>query len=218
MQVAFGRTVVLALGVLLAAALAGCAGEEAGPSVPTFPEASLANGAMGGPAEPDDGAVPDDCARLLAVGDLNALLGLPLDSVAVRTTLHVSAPSVGRTERVACEYTGQGAVRGRLLQLDVSAYTDARAATAQWRVNADAEDGTRTDLAIGTASAVLVERRSETVLRVVHGASNLAFVLPTRPLPGGQAAGDALVDLALRVIPAVDPGVADPAPVGPGSS
>jgi hypothetical protein len=214
MHVAFGRAAVTAaMGLMLTAVLAGCGTPPSGPSVPTFPDPVAASEAVG-VAGPDEGAVPDDCARLLAVADLNALLGLPLDSVAVRTTRHVGSPSVGRTERVACEYTGQGGVRGRLLQLDVSSYTDADAALAQWRVNTAAENGTRTDLSIGSAQAVLLERRGEAVLRVVHGTGNFAFVLPQRPLPAGRSAQDILVDVALRVMPAIkdQPAAASAAP------
>jgi hypothetical protein len=217
MHVAFGRTAVTsAIGLVLAAVLAGCGAPPTGPSVPTFPDPVSASEAVGVGA-PDEGAIPDDCTRLLAVGDLNALLGLPLDSVTVRTTRHIASPSVGRTERVACDYSGQGGVRGRLLQIDASGYTDADAAEAQWRVNSGAENGTRTELSIGSARAVLVERRGEAVLRVVHGASNLAFVLPQRQLPAGRSAQDVLVDMALRVMPAVnDQPVA--APATPGTS
>jgi len=202
MRMAFGRMAVLALGLMLAAG--GCGAAAEGTSVPTFPSANLAGGAGPAPAAKDEGAVPDDCARIIAVGDLGALLGLPLDSVALHTTQHVGAPAVGRTERVACDYTGQGAVRGALLELDVSAYTDPQKALAQWQVNADAEQGTRTDIPIGDASAVLVERRGEAVLRVVHGSANLSFVLPTHKLPAGRTPRDVLVDLALRVLPVVD--------------
>jgi hypothetical protein len=216
MHVAFGRTAVTA--VVLMLAVAGCGGAaHDGPSVPTFPSADVAAGATGaGPAK-DEGAVPDDCARLITVGDLGALLGLPLDTVALHTTQHVGAPAVGRTERVACDYTGQGSVRGRLLELDVSAYTDPQAATAQWRLNSDAEDGTRSDIPIGDASAVLVERRGEAVLRVVHGTSNLAFVLADRKLPEGRTPRDVLVDLALRVLPVVSRGADQAAAGGPPS-
>ncbi|MCO1657784.1 hypothetical protein [Pseudonocardia humida] len=192
--------------------LSACGADRTGPSVPTFADPAAAAEVAGGGSTEDDGAVPDDCTRLIAAADLNALLGLPLDSVAVRTTQHVGSPSVGRTERVACDYTGQGSVKGRLLQLDVSAYTDAEAATAQWRVNSDAEDGDRTEMSIGSASAVLVQRRSDAVLRVVYGIHNLAFVLPARKLPVERTAGEALVDLALRVLAAVDGGAGVVAP------
>ncbi len=214
MHVACGRSgAALALGLVLLLATACGAPAPEGPSVPTFPAQSQAADPAAG-ASPDEGAIPDDCTRLLATADLNALLGLPLDSVAVRTTRHLAAPSVGRTERIACDYTGQGGVRGSLLKLDVSAYTDPAAAAAQWRVNTGAEDGTRTDLPIGSASAALFERGGEAVLRVVHGSGNLAFVLPARALPDGRTPGETLVDLALRVLPAIAPtGGAGPAVV-----
>jgi hypothetical protein len=193
------------IAVVLVLAVAGCGGPgQDGPSVPTFPSTDLAVGPAGVGTAEDEGVLPDDCARLITAEDLDALLGLPLDSVALRTTHHVGSPSVGRTERVACDYGGQGSVHGQLLQLDVSAYTDAQAAAAQWRLNSDAEDGTRSDIPIGEASAVLVERRGEAVLRVVHGNANLAFVLPARKLPEGRSPRDVLVDLALRVLSAVD--------------
>jgi hypothetical protein len=147
------------------------------------------------------------------------LLGLPLDSVEVRTIVGVAEPSVGRTERVACRYTGTAAAgprRGRtLLDLNVSAYTDPGAAMKQWRVNSDAESGERRELPIGAASAVLVERPGESLLMVAHGTSNLTFVLPgAGSLPVQRPPGDTLVDLALRVLPAVAPSPsAPPAPV-----
>jgi hypothetical protein len=50
---------------------------------------------------------------------------------------------------------------------------------------------------------VLVERPDEAVLMVVNGVTNLTLVLPNQQLPGDRPRGDALVDLALRVLPAV---------------
>jgi hypothetical protein len=56
---------------------------------------------------------------------------------------------------------------------------------------------------------------------VAHATSNLTLVLPEQPLPGGRNRADVLVDLALRVLPAVSaeptsgpppPGTAQPAP------
>ncbi len=190
----------------------------AGISVPTFAESTPGAGTSTGAPAPDDGAVPDDCGRLISAADLGALMGLPLDSVTVRTTAGVPEPSIGRTERVTCRYTttaGKG--RGRtLLDLNVSAYADADAAVGQWRVNADAEQGARRELPIGSASAVLVERSGESVLLAVHGPSNLTFVLPARSTPGDRAPADTLLDLALRVFPTVDvPSPASPADPGP---
>ncbi len=199
------------LGVLMAAALAGCAAGRPDPTtVPGFAAAPIASGPAA--ADPQDGQVPDDCQRILAAKDLNALLGLPLDSVIVDTTIGAPEPSVGRTERVACRYSGTAPpVRGRsLLMLNSASYTDPEAATAQWRRNADAEDGDRRELNIGTASAVLIERPREAVLAVAYATTTVTMVLPAQPLPGNRARGDVLVDLALRVLPVFP--VASPAP------
>jgi len=190
----------------------GCAAADAQTTpVPTFPAPSATAG--GAPGEADrGGALPTDCAELLAVADLGALLGLPLDSVAVRTTIGVAEPSVGRTERVACRYTGIGAARGTLLDINLASYVDAAAAANQWRVNAGAESGERRDLPIGAASAALFDRAMESVLMVTYDDDTLTFVLPEGPRPAGRPRGDVLVDLALRVLPAVGPPAATPAP------
>jgi hypothetical protein len=201
-------------------ALSGCgAAALEQTQVPTFPRSADASSTA--PTAPDDGVLPDDCARILPVGDLEAVLGMPLGSVAQRTTIGVAEPSVGRTERVACEYTGTagGPARGRtLLNVNASAYTDPNAASKQWRINADAENGGRRELPIGSASAVLVERQGEAVLMVVNEVSNLTLVLPNQPLPGGRPPADALVDLALRVLPAVSPSPPDTATKPPGAA
>lgn len=189
-----------ALGVLT---LAGCARPEPGPALPTFPVAAVTSRpAM--PAGPDQGAIPDDCARLITAGDLGALLGLPLDSVSVRGTVGVPAPSVGLTERLDCSYTAaaSGPARGgTLLSLRAVAYGTPAAAAAHWALNAGVEDGARRDVPIGAAKAVLVERGGETLLTVLYGSGTLTFTLPDRPLPRDRAA--TLVDLAQRVLPAI---------------
>jgi len=201
-----GRVARAGIAVALGAVLvAGCAQPETGPSLPTFPAAHPTSAAAA-PGAPQDGAIPNDCVRLLTVADLGALLGLPLDSVAVRSTVGVPAPSVGRTERLDCSYTGTagGPVRGRtLLSLSAASYASPGAASAQWKLNAAAEDGTRRELPIGAASAVLVERGGEAVLTVVYGSGTLTFTLPDGPLPGNRARADVLVDLALRVLPGI---------------
>lgn len=213
------RGVWVAVVAVLVAATA-CAGAEAGtgPDLPTFPVAPTSAAGVTGPA--DAGLLPDDCGRILPAADLVALLGRPLDSVAVRSTLGVPAPSVGRTERIDCAYTGSvgGPARGApLLRLNSAVYTDAAAARKQWRTNAGVEDGARRELAIGAAEAVLVERPREALLMVVYGSGTLTVLLPTGPLPGDRLPGDVLVDMALRVLPvlaAVAP-VTDPTPAVP---
>jgi hypothetical protein len=192
-----GMVVLTALLVLLTA----CSPGPEPTAVPTFP----APDQQGGPASGagGSGAIPDDCARILAGGDLEALLGLPLGSVGVRTIRGIPAPSVRRTERISCDYVG-GTGRSRpLLDINAAAYADDAAAAAQWRVNSAAESGQRRDVPLGSASAVLVERRGEAALLVAHGIINLTIVLPDQPLPGGRSRGDVLVDLALRVLPSV---------------
>jgi hypothetical protein len=192
----------------LLATVVACGSPAVEPTtVPTFPETTEKRVASDASA-PAYGAVPDNCDVLLTASDLEALLGLPLHSVTVRTTIHVPQPSVGRTERITCVYSGTAdPVRGDvLLDLDASAYSDADAATEQWRVNANAQDGDHRRIPIGSASAVLVERRGESVLLVVNEASNLTVLLPDRPLPGNRSRAEALVDLALRVLPALATG------------
>jgi hypothetical protein len=192
---------------------AGCAAADAETTpVPMFPLSSADGSTQPGEAE-RTGALPTECDEFLAVADLGALLGLPLDSVTVRTTIGVAEPSVGRTERVACRYSGVGAARGTLLDINVARYVDAAAAAKQWRTNTGVEDGARTDMAIGAAQAALFDRPSESVLMVTFDDDTLTFVLPEGPRPGDRARGDVLVDLALRVLPAAGPpGAGTPAP------
>jgi hypothetical protein len=202
-----GRGAGRIAGALLAAAIvmvsAACGDPDAEPTaVPTFPTAA---GSGPSATAADDGRViPVDCGRILGPPDLEAVMGLPLGSVAVRTTIGVPQPKVGRTERVSCRYTRSGEGGGRvLLDVNATAYRDAAAASAQWEVNVRAESGERRDMPLGSAPGALFEKRGQAVLMVAHATSNLTLVLPDQPLPGGKSRGDALVDLALRVLPTV---------------
>ncbi len=206
--------------VIILVSAAGCGAGAPDPTrVPTFPAAAAA--ATPDAAAERNGALPTDCAELLAVADLNALLGLPLDSVTVRTTIGVAEPSVGRTQRVACRYTGTAAspVRGTLLDINVARYVDAPAAVNQWRTNTGFESGARSDLPIGAAPAALFDRARESVLMVTYDDDALTFVLPEGPRPGDRPRGDVLVDLALRVLPVVGPpSPAPPTPAEPAAA
>ncbi|TQM37243.1 hypothetical protein [Pseudonocardia cypriaca] len=209
-----GRAARALLAAALALAIGACGTSEAEPTaLPTFP---TADGSGPAATAADDGRViPVDCGRILAAPDLEAVMGLPLGSVAVRTTVGVPQPAVGRTERVSCRYTRAGDGGGRaLLDINATAYRDPAAASAQWQVNVKAESGERRDMPLGSAPAVVFEKRGQAVLMVAHSTSNLTLVLPDQPLPGGKTRVDALVDLALRVLPAVstDPSTAPPPP------
>jgi hypothetical protein len=168
--------------------------------VPTFPAGAAVAGVS---AAPNDPGIPDDCERIMPTGDLIAVLGLPLGSVAARTTVGVPAPSVGRIERVTCRYSGtQGRVRGvTLLELNAGRYVDGGAAGRHWRVNADAESGPKRDVRIGTAPAVLVEGRGEALLTVTYADVAVTLALPPgAPTAPGRSPADTLADLAVRVL------------------
>jgi hypothetical protein len=201
---------------LTSAGLAACGSAAGAPGtlpVPTFPaSAKAAASGTAGPA--DQGRLPNDCTRVLTGNDLGALFGLPLESVAVRTTIGAPSPAVGRTERLACQYARAGGAHDDLLDLNIGAYTDPDAATKQWRTNVAVEDGSHRDVALGGAHGVLVERQQEAVLMVANGAETLTFVLPGRIRIRDLSAADTLVDLALRVLPAVAE-AATPPPAAP---
>ena len=120
----------------------------------------------------DSGVVPDDCSRLLPVDELVALLGLPLDSIVVRTTIGVPAPSVGRTERLTCSYTARtGGPRQRQARARRSTRPPTPtpdAAHAQWRPNAAVEDGPHRDHRSATPTVCSSSGPTEAVLLVAE--------------------------------------------------
>jgi hypothetical protein len=195
------RLVVLAVVLTVLTAACGSSSDEP-TAVPTFPVPAAESGPSGDPADPA-GVIPNDCGEILSAGDLEALLGLPLGSVKQRTTIGTPQPKVGRTERVTCSYNRNGGPSRSLLVINATAYQDPDAATAQWRVNTDAESGARSDVPLGSAFAALFEKGDEAVLMVAHATSNVSLVLPEQPLPGDRSPRDVLIDLALRVLPAV---------------
>ncbi|NMH96142.1 hypothetical protein [Pseudonocardia acidicola] len=199
----------------MTAACGSSAGRQTLP-VPTFADPTPA--AAAGSAAKHDGVLPDDCGQLLSAADLAALLAQPLDSVVIRTVRGVPEPSVGQTGRLGCTYTSMnGPAKGTtLLVLNVRRYTDAAAATRQWKLNTDAEragEANSSDLSIGTAPAVLLQRANGAVLLVVHGGDALTFQL-TGP-PPGRTAQDTLVDLTQRVLPQVAASAPLATPAGP---
>jgi hypothetical protein len=194
--------------------LAGCSSATVpGPGLPTFPGSDGASTSAAASVAADAGVVPDDCSRILPVDQLVAVLGLPLNSIVVRTTVGVPAPAVGRVERMDCAYTGTapaGPDSGRrLLAINAAAYTTSAAARAQWLLN------TAGDEPVGSAAGVLVERPGETLLAVQYGSGIVTLVLPSRPLPPGSTPASMLVDLARRVLPTMAGAARAPSPAPP---
>ncbi|MFC4949608.1 hypothetical protein [Pseudonocardia sp. GCM10023141] len=206
------RIGAIALAALLTAA---CAAPVPGPAVPLFPTSGSTSATATAAAKV--GVIPDDCPALLSVTDLGALLGLPLNSVAVRTIIGVPLADSGRTERVDCSYSGTAnPVRGKaLLSVAATAFQDRAAALKQWQINVDASDGDRQDLMIGAATAVLFQRRDEAELSAVYGTGTVTLLLPNGKLPGARTRDDVLKDLAVRVLATMpEVGAAPPAPTG----
>ena len=190
------------------------------PTLPTFAESGALSSSAAASTAHDSGVVPDDCARILPVPELVAVFGMPLDSLVVKTTVGVPAPSVGRLERMDCAYSGTAAAGPdsgkRVLAINAAAYTTPATAHAQWLLNASGEDGVHHDAPVGTASGVLVERPGETLLAVQYGSGTVTLLLPNRPLPPGSTPAAMLVDLARRVLPTMA-GVAPSPTAAPGT-
>ncbi len=203
----------LAAAALLAALVAGCSsGPTAGtPPVPTFPGPGAAPVTSAPP--PRDSILPTDCDQVLASDQLPNFLGLPLGTVRVTSLRDVPAPTVGRLERVTCNYTslgGPGAPPPNtpVLKMLASGYTSPQAASAQSQVNRDvqAREGTPPQpVPLGAAEAVYFADPDGPVLVVVYGRVTASFTLT----PGGPVAEDqaqpVLVDLALRALPVLVP-------------
>jgi hypothetical protein len=200
--------------------VAGCSGAPVlGPSLPTFPGSDGRSASAAASTAADAGVVPDECSRILPVDQLVAVLGLPLNSIVVRTTVGVPAPSVGRVERMDCAYTGTapaGPDSGRrLLAINAAAYSTPAAAHAQWMLNTSGEDGVHREQPIGIAAGELVERPGETLLAVQYGSGTITLVLPDQPLPAAITPAAMLVDLARRVLPTMAGAAPPPTPAPP---
>lgn len=203
-------TALLATATAVIGLLCGCAGSA--PSgddepVPTFSSAPSADGPLA-PRAARTTLLPVDCADVLAGPRMAALLGLPVDSVGVRTVVGQPAPSVGRRERVSCLYRRNGNRSATPdLAMVLAAYDTPESADRQLRTNVAAERPaarTADDLAIGSAPATLFDEGTTTVLLVASGRSSLSMTLREGVIAPAQVR-PVLVDLAQRTLPALTP-------------
>ena len=202
----------VAAAVAAVALLSACSGGASdGPAVPTFPGAGAAPAsASAAPARTT--LLPTDCNQLLNSEDLPNLLGLPLGSVSVTGLRDVPAPSVGRLERVTCNYTSnRGAAtppQGTpVLKVLSSGYTTPDAARSQADVNAQVEQTsgvTGVPTPIGTAQGTYYDDPEGPLLVVVYGRVTASLTLGSGPVRRDQARL-VLVDLAQRVLPVLVP-------------
>lgn len=207
------RVAVLAAVSALVLLLAGCgSGPSAGtPPIPTFPGPGAAVSTSTPP--PRAGILPTDCNQVLASDQLPNLLGLPLGTIKVTALRDVPAPSVGRLERVTCNYTSTGGPSAPpnetlVLKVLTSGYTTPQAAEAQSQVNRDvqASSGIAPEpVPLGTAEAVYFADPEGPLLVVVYGRVTASFTLtPGQPVAIDDAR-PILVDLAQRALPVLVP-------------
>lgn len=192
----------------VAAALTACGNPENTElqAVPTFPSAPQPGAAA---AKARSTLLPTDCNQVLsgAVG-MSALLGQPVDSVQSKSVIGVSAPAVGRLEKVTCQYRRQSAKGGPTdVTLNLYAYTDARAAEEHMGTNLRVEKATaRTvqDAHIGVAPAAYLEQPEQALLFVTNGRSAVTVSMRYGVMPPDQTR-PIMLDLAQRVLPNLAP-------------
>jgi hypothetical protein len=193
-----------------------CASAPVDVPVPTFEPVSQTPARLSAVEDTDDG-LPADCAQLVGDDELSALLGLPVDSVTVRTVMGAPSPSVGRLERLSCTYTMSVAVgphpQGVVLRMTAGAYTDAAAAHDQHERNMTDEGGGGSDEGrpeLGIVAAGLAQHDADSMLLTSLDRFTLDLDLPPRqgPLPPA----DLLVDLARRVLARLAPAPSDVVP------
>ena len=206
------RAPALLVGVLALAVLAGCStGPSAGsPAIPTFAGPGGAPTSSAAPSR--NTLIPTDCDQLISKDSLPNLLGLPLGSTTVTALRDVAAPSVGRLERVTCNYVSAGgpaapAQNAPVLKILSSGYTTADAAASQAQLNTQIEE--RSGIAgvptpIGAAQATYFDDPDGALLVVVYGRVTTSLTLGATPVRGDQARS-VLVDLAQRVLPVLVP-------------
>ena len=196
------RRVPVALAALLVLGSVACGGPPEPVVVPVFPAAITTVAAVG------DRATDPTCEDLLPVEEVQAVLGLPVDGVAVRSVDGVPAPSVGHLARVTCRYAvvdPAWPVHGEVLVVVAAQFVDDAAARAQSARNVADLAGTSPSAPVpmGAAAAVQVGGAGGHDLLVAYGRGTVDLTLAGGAgLPGPPA--DVLTDLARRVLARAD--------------
>ncbi|HTF49914.1 MAG TPA: hypothetical protein VK735_20930 [Pseudonocardia sp.] len=197
---------IVALAAIVFGALAGC-GNSAGQRdteepIPTFSNEPGSGRALG-PTQRET-LLPIDCTDVLAGPAMSALLGQPVDSVSVHTVLGLPAPSVGRLERLTCQYDRPGHRAATAdLEMVLAAYTSRAAADKQLSTNVAAErfEAAASDsLSIGSARAVLFDEKVKSVLMVSSGRSSITMTMQRGVVPPEYTRA-VMVDMVQRVLP-----------------
>jgi hypothetical protein len=194
------------VGVLLASVTA-CGGQrdDGARPVPTFDTGPRA---AASPERERDTLLPTECAELLSGVGIEALLGQPIDSVQSRSVIGVSAPSVGRLEKVTCLYRRKATRGGPTdIQLNVYAYVDSTSASRHTATNIRSERASATaaeDLSLGSARGVLLDQGGQSNLLLSSGRSAIAMTMRKGVVPPEQSRA-VMLDLAQRVLPNLAP-------------
>jgi hypothetical protein len=188
--------------------LAGCGDSRA--ELPRQPVPTFAPDAAAGtaPPAPRTTLLPTDCQDVSSGAEMSALLGKPVDSVQSHTVVGIGAASVGRLERVSCQYRPAGVRTGPpALELNLAAYATAAAADHQLTTNATVERAAAErgeDFAIGSARAVLCTEGGKSVLLVASGRVTVTMTLHDGVVDPDQTRS-IMVDLTQRVLPRLGP-------------
>jgi hypothetical protein len=187
--------------VVAMAVLGGCGSVPERIPVPRFATAEAESGVA---VVPVSSARSMDCTALLPAADLPALLGLPIDGVAVTSARGAPAPRVGRIERYTCRYTAVDPtwpVSGEVLVLTVTRFTDPGAAAAQSARNAAATGPTQ-PVDLGAATAVTAVAPGRTALLAAYRDRTVDITL-LDAVAVDRTPADVALDLARRVMGAV---------------
>jgi hypothetical protein len=173
-----------AAAVLAALVLAGCTsgdgdGGRAAPPATTAAPSGSATGSATPSASPTPD-LPDGCEILLPFGDLDEALGRPLFGQS-RFTKGVAQPSIGRTGRITCQYGLNAQGKGTpQVEVGISDYTDAEAATKRVQATVAAERGagaTQGEATVGGIPATLLGGGKVVTLVLAQGSRTVAVTL-----------------------------------------